>query len=60
MRSGLVEAGEAPARARQGGRVLRFNPRRADRAGWLLVETVCEWRGVPIGKLLGRARSPCT
>jgi chromosomal replication initiation ATPase DnaA len=36
--------------------VLQFNPRRADRAGWRLVETVAEWRGVPLGKLLGRDR----
>lgn len=57
MRCLLAEAGEAPAmRGRAGGRVLRFDPRRADPRGRRLAELVAEARGVALGQLLQRER----
>jgi len=57
MRSRLAEAGNAPAPAkRNGGRVLRFEPRRSDPRGWRLAELVASYRKVSIAELLGRDR----
>ncbi len=57
MRSLRAEAGEAPAAEWcTGGRVLRFDPRLADRRGWRLVECVAESRGVALDDLLQRDR----
>lgn len=59
MRSVLVDAGGAPARIGLhggGGRVLRFDARRADKRGWRLAEIVAERRGISMRKLFGRDR----
>lgn len=57
MRSVLAQAGDAPApRLRPKGRVLRFNPRRADTRGWRLVELVAAARGLSITALMGPDR----
>ena len=57
MRSRLAEAGNAPAPAkRNGGRVLRLEPRRSDPRGWRLAELVASYRKVSIAELLGRDR----
>jgi chromosomal replication initiation ATPase DnaA len=57
MRSVLAKAGEAPApRRRPNGKVLRFNPQRADARGWRLVELVAAARGLNATALMGPDR----
>lgn len=56
MRSMLVEAGGAPAPARRGGRLLRFDHRRSDARGWRLAQIVGRQRGVPMDELLAGRR----
>lgn len=57
MGSVLAQAGEAPApRRRPKGKVLRFNPQRADVRGWRLVELVAAARGLSAAALMGPDR----
>lgn len=57
MRSVLAQAGEAPApRRRPKGKVLRFDPQRADARGWRLVELVAAARGLSTTALMGPDR----
>lgn len=57
MRSVLAHAGNAPApRRRATGRVLRFEPQRADVRGWRLLELVAASRGLRAADLIGRDR----
>ena len=57
MQSVLAEAGNAPAPKRRArGRVLRFDPRRADPRGWRLLELVAAARDLRARDLLGPDR----
>jgi chromosomal replication initiation ATPase DnaA len=57
MRSVLAQAGDAPApRRRATGKVLRFEPQRADSRGWRLVELVAASRGLRATDLIGPDR----
>lgn len=57
MRSVLAQAGEAPApRRRPKGKVLRFDPQRADARGRRLVELVAAARGLSATALMGPDR----
>jgi len=53
VRARARDTGEAPQR---GGKVLRFDRRRADQRGWRLAEMVAQWRRVSLTEMLGRDR----
>ncbi|MBN9310529.1 MAG: chromosomal replication initiator DnaA [Devosia sp.] len=57
MQTMVAEAGRAPAsRRRPAGRVLRFDPARADSRGWRLLELVATARHLRAQDLLGPDR----
>ena len=56
MRSVLAQAGGGPTPRRPKGKVLRFNPQRADARGWRLVELVAAARGLSATAVMGPDR----